>query len=239
MKLLFSLGVIGLVSAESWKVDSQVDWEKVLSESAELEIKNGMVEPTASKIVIATKIQSFEEKKSPSTITLSQSPVWLNWDPITNIGPANLSDAPVMLSLGPDNYWMFGRYKSMKSKRADVVKEAKLKGFDTPLKTTAWPNQFDAKGAEQKPLGGYHAWQSKDMVNWVHHGPVTDTKSKWMTTAEYIDGKAYFYYDFPNDQDPHLYIDDNLFDGKLGESKGMAFEDPSPGSDCAIIRDSR
>ena len=75
------------------------------------------------------------------------------------------------------------------------------------------------------------------MVHWVHHGPVSDRKAKWTTTAEYADGKLYLYYDFPNDQDPHVYVDDNLFDGKPGRDVGLAFKDPSDGSDVAMIRD--
>jgi len=75
------------------------------------------------------------------------------------------------------------------------------------------------------------------MVNWVHHGPVSDTEARWMTTAEQVGDKTYFYYDFPNDQDPHLIIDDDLTDGKMGKKMGMAFKDPSHGSDSAIIRD--
>ena len=39
------------------------------------------------------------------------------------------------------------------------------------------------------------------------------------------------------DQDPHLYIDDDLTDGLPGKDMGMAFKDPSDGSDCAFIRD--
>ena len=70
--------------------------------------------------------------------------------------------------------------------------------------------RHNAPGGLKKSKGGYHAWQSRDMVNWVHHGPITEGFSKWMTSAEYVDGKAYFYYDFPNDQDPHLYIDEDL-----------------------------
>ncbi len=42
---------------------------------------------------------------------------------------------------------------------------------------------------------------------------------------------------FPNDQDPHLFIDDDLTDGKPGKNMGLAFADPSDGSDCAVIRD--
>jgi len=75
------------------------------------------------------------------------------------------------------------------------------------------------------------------MVNWVHHGPVTPGFAKWVTTAEYVDGKTYVYYDFPNDQDPHLFIDEDLTDGKPGKNMGIALDDPSHGSDCAVIRD--
>jgi hypothetical protein len=75
------------------------------------------------------------------------------------------------------------------------------------------------------------------MLNWVHHGPVTPGFARWTTTAEQVGGKTYIYYDFPNDQDPHLFIDDDLTDGKPGKNMGLAFADPSDGSDCAVIRD--
>ncbi|MDB4638242.1 hypothetical protein OAF24_05020, partial [bacterium] len=57
------------------------------------------------------------------------------------------------------------------------------------------------------------------------------------TSAEYVNGKTYIYYDYPNDQDPHVYVDEDLTDGLLGENKGMAFKDPSHGSDAGFIRD--
>jgi hypothetical protein len=103
--------------------------------------------------------------------------------------------------------------------------------------TTRFPNQYDAPGGLKKRLGGYHAWQSRDMINWVHHGPITEGFSRWMTTAEYVDGKAYFYYDFPNDQDPHVYVDDDLTNGIPGTNMGIVFRDPTHGSDCGVIRD--
>jgi hypothetical protein len=142
----------------------------------------------------------------------------------------------VLLSLGPDNYWMFGRYGGIRPK--DFRSEpAHLEGFELPLQTTPFPKQYDAPGGRQPGRGGYHAWQSRDMVHWVHHGPVTEAFSKWVTTAEYQDGKVYIYYDYPNDQDPHLYVDDDLRDGKPGNNHGIAFADPSHGSDCGFIRD--
>ncbi|MFH5803726.1 hypothetical protein [Alienimonas sp. DA493] len=85
--------------------------------------------------------------------------------------------------------------------------------------------------------GGYHAWHSEDMKTWTHHGPVCGKRERWVTTAEYVDGAFYIYYDFPNDEDPHLIVDRDLRDGKMGEDRGMAFNDPSHGSDAGVLRE--
>ena len=171
-------------------------------------------------------MKNFTEKRSAKSITLSQSTEWLNWESVPNIGPANLGDAPVALQLGDGNYWMFGKYSKKKkgSKEGGDFQDAAatLEGFDIDLRTTPFKNQFNAPGGLKKPKGGYHAWQSKDMKNWVHHGAISDRKSRWMTTAEYVNGQFYFYYDFPNDQDPHLYIDEDLTDGVPGKNMGLA-----------------
>jgi hypothetical protein len=84
---------------------------------------------------------------------------------------------------------------------------------------------------------GYHSWHSTDMKKWSHYGPITTAVNRWVTSAEYVDGKFYIYFDKPNDEDPHLIIDDDLTDGKQGEEIGMVFNDPSHGSDMAIFRD--
>ena len=226
-------------SVDAWIVDSQEQWQQETESKEGLELTDGMARPSGKQATLLSKIKSFDSKRSAKSILVNQSPEWLNWEPVKNLGPANLGDAPVMLQLGPDNYWMFGRYRNRKNKKKGedfVAKEATLEGFDMPLKTTPFANQYDAPGASKPKLGGYHAWQSRDMKNWVHHGAITEKFAKWMTTAEFVDGKAYFYYDFPNDQDPHVYVDDDMFDGVPGENKGMAYDDPSHGSDCAIIR---
>ncbi|MDF7801303.1 hypothetical protein P4C99_17625 [Pontiellaceae bacterium B1224] len=231
------LMVAAMGHAESgWVIESQSDWLENLGTKSGLNIEEGMVSPAEKNAAFSSIMKRFDQKTSVQSIIIEQSPVWENWEPVSNIGPSNLGDAPVMLSLGPDNYWMFGRYNANK-KKGFSAQAATLEGFDIPLKTTPFENQYDAPGGLIKGQGGYHAWQSKDMVNWVHHGCVTPVKGKWMTTAEYADGKAYFYYDFPNDQDPHLIIDEDLTDGIPGKDMGLVFKDPSHGSDCTFIRD--
>lgn len=229
----------GCASAQTWTLDSEEEWKANTAAQSNLEFKDGKAAPTAGEATFKSVLKRFPNKRTIQSLTLSQSPEWLNWNPVGNVGPSNLDDAPVALQLGDGNYWMFGRYGSAKKAAgaAFTPEDATLEGFDVPLKTTPFPKQFNAPGGLGKSLGGYHAWQSRDMVHWVHHGPITDSKGKWMTTAEYADGKAYFYYDFPNDQDPHLMLDADLTDGKPGTDMGLAFKDPSHGSDCVFIRD--
>ncbi len=248
------------LQAQDWTIDTAEEWTQNITSSEGATVADGMVSPKAKKATIVTKVFSTNTKRSAASLTIDQSPIWQNWQPIQNLGPSNLGDAPVMLTLGPNNYWMFGRYLRKgsgkgkgkgKGKRAKdkqpaeqstpekkfVRQDATLEGFDVPLKTTPLANQFDAPGGLKPSKGGYHAWQSRDMKTWVHHGPITEQFSRWVTSAEYVDGKALIYYDFPNDQDPHVYVDEDLFDGEPGKNMGMAVKDPSHGSDAGFIRD--
>ena len=232
------LGLSGSASGKPWVIESQEEWTQAAASSEGLTIEEGLVAPAGKAATFTSRVQRFEKKRRAASVTIAQSPIWQNWEPIANLGPANMNDAPVFLSLGPDNYWAFGRYGKGKKGQGFKPEPAKLEGFeDTKLLTTQYANQFNAPGGLEQGRGGYHAWQSKDMVNWVHHGPVTEGFSRWVTSAEHADGKTYIFYDFPNDQDPHVYEDDNLFDGKPGKNLGIALKDPSHGSDAGFIRD--
>lgn len=219
-----------------WNIRSNQDWEQSADTSKKLRIEDGKLMPSAESAFFRSTVRGFPKKRTIASMVVEQSPAWQNWTAVEKVAPVNLQDAPVFLAIGPGNYWIFGRYG--RSRETDFVAEdATLDGFDLPLKTTPFPRQYDAPGGLKPGLGGYHAWQSRDMVHWVHHGPVSNRRARWVTTAEHIDGKTYIYYDFPNDQNPHLLIDSDLTDGEPGEDMGMAFKDPSDGSDCAIIRD--
>lgn len=219
-------------------IDSQEEWTKHTEINNTINISEGYIKPTDKEAAFSSTLIKQAKKRKLQSILFEQSPVWLNWQPTANIGTRDMRDAPVMISIEKGNYWMFAKYSgSGKRNKNFKPKKTRLEGFDIELLTTPVKNQFQAPGGLKKSTGGYHAWQSKDMVNWVHHGSITDKFAKWMTTAEYVDGKFYFYYDFPNDQDPHVYVDDDLTDGKPGKNMGLAFKDPSDGSDCTIFRD--
>ncbi len=109
---------------------------------------------------------------------------------------------------------------------------------DAPVFIPVADNDYWLLGRYQHDFeNGYHAWHSTDMKEWIHHGPVSTGENRWVTSAEYVDGKFYIYYDKPNDEDPHLIIDEDLTDGKQGKEMGMVLNDPSHGSDMAVFRD--
>jgi hypothetical protein len=236
--LVLSSGLsVSAADKNSWSINSSEEWKSNTQEIKGLTVENDLLSPTEKQGTFRSKLKSFKQKKSPQTLTISASTKWENWEGTKKkVTPPTLGDAPIFLVKGPNDYWLMGRNYggNPKNFKSQVVN---LEGFDIPLKTTPHPHLFNAPGAAQKNQGGYNAWQSRDMINWIHHGSVTAKHAKWSTTAEFVDGKAYIYYDFPNDQDPHLYIDDDLTDGKPGKDMGLAFKDPSDGSDCAIIRD--
>jgi hypothetical protein len=246
---IFSLCCLGTISqAGSWVIDQQADWQKQRAEQKGVEIKDGMVYPTAEEATFKSAIKSFDKKQSATSLVFDQSPVWHNWEGVPNVGPVNCQDAPVVLCLGDKDYWMFGRSGGFGPKRKKGTPQEKktapfkpqaasLDGYDIPLVTTPDAHQFNAPGGLKPNLGGYHAWHSRDMVNWVHHGAITESFSRWMTSAEHKDGTFYFYYDYPNDQDPHVYVDKDLTDGVPGENKGIVLRDPSDGSDAGFFRD--
>ena len=224
----------------SWRIDTTDEWQADASQIEGLKASDGLLALTGKQGLYRSRLRRFKDKRAAHTLTLTASTAWDNWEPTQRkVVPPTLADAPIFLAKGPKDYWLFGRYQIPKGSQATnfAPAPATLEGFSERLQTTPFPHLFDASGGLQKSLGGYHAWQSRDMLNWVHHGPVTTAKAKWATTAEFVDGKTYLYYDFPNDQDPHLVIDDDLFDGKPGEDMGRVFNDPTDGSDCAVIRD--
>lgn len=234
---LVAMGALSAMTAsgETWTIDSQAEWKENLAKKSGLEISEGMASPSGKSAVLSSVVKQFDEKRSAQSITFDQSTVWHNWNPIGQIGPNNVSNAPIFLRMGENDYWLFGAYR--KSKDAEPLASATLEGFDVPLMSTKNPHLFIAPGGVNPKRGGYYGWQSRDMVNWVFHGPMSPPQAGNATTAELVDGKVYIYYDYPNDQDPHLVIDADLTDGEPGEDMGMAFLDPSHGSDCAVIRD--
>ncbi|MEM6916234.1 MAG: hypothetical protein AAF491_06665, partial [Verrucomicrobiota bacterium] len=175
----------------SWDFSDPETWMESFSGGEGVRQESGGVSVESGEGTILTSLQAFEEKRSPSSVTVSQSPIWQNWNPIENLGPSNLRDAPVLLTLGPDNYWIFGRYgngqqRGKKGEKAIPLPKleaqpATLEGFDVPLQTTRFENVYDAPGGLKPGKGGYHAFQSRDMKTWVHHGPVTEGFSRWVT----------------------------------------------------------
>lgn len=105
-------------------------------------------------------------------------------------------------------------------------------GADAPVLVVAGEDDYWYLNA-RKSGGVYGAWHSTDMEEWTPYEGVLGVD--WVTTVEYADGQFYVYYDEPNDEDPHLIVDDDLTEE--GQRRlGRVFDDPSNGSDAGVFR---
>ena len=141
------------------------EWASAKGTFENLEWKDAMAHPTSEEASFQSKLQKFPAKRKAGSLEIRQSPMWKIWEPIDNIGPVNLNDAPVFLRMGEDDYWMFGRYRGKKRKGQKgkpapdefQPEKATLEGFDIELFTTPYANQFNAAGGLKPGKGGYHA----------------------------------------------------------------------------------
>jgi len=117
--VFFAGGQLQTASAQSqtaaWTIDSADDWKQNIESVEGATVKDGAVSPDKKTANVSTKVHKSDVKRSAKSLAVTQSAIWQNWNPVENIGPINLADAPVMLSLGPDNYWIMGHCKPQSS----------------------------------------------------------------------------------------------------------------------------
>ena len=128
MKLLSHALVATLLAgsrlqAADWTIETSDDWTQNIKSAEGAIVEAGSVSPKAKVASITTKVHSSDVKRSARSLVVSQLAIWQNWNPIENLGPTNLGDAPVLLTVGPGNYWMFGRYKGAQPRRKKGQKQ--------------------------------------------------------------------------------------------------------------------
>ncbi|MEQ9067159.1 MAG: hypothetical protein RLO18_10565, partial [Gimesia chilikensis] len=99
---LLSLSLTTIAVAEDWVIDTQQQWTAAANYQTHLEFKDGTAIPTDSKATFVSEVERFKQKHKAKSLVVAQSPLWQNWDPVANLGPVNLQDAPVFLPIGPD-----------------------------------------------------------------------------------------------------------------------------------------
>ena len=96
-----------VLGEESWSITTAAEWAAGVESSEGITIEEGVVSPSGKAGSLRTKMKSFKEKRSAKSLIIEQSALWQNWEAKPRIGPKNLRDAPVFLTKGPNDYWMF------------------------------------------------------------------------------------------------------------------------------------
>ena len=97
--IIFLVGALlgqALTAVEPVSIDTQADWAKAIADSEGVVVENGAVSPKGKTGQLKPTLHRFDSKRSASSLTIRQSAVWQNWNPIENLGPATQKDAPEM-----------------------------------------------------------------------------------------------------------------------------------------------
>jgi len=93
---------------EAWVIDSAAEWATNTDSSSNLNISDGLAEPSANVATFTSAMQVYPTRRQATEVTFTQSNAWDNWVPIGNVGPNGAGNAPVFLSIGNDDYYFFG-----------------------------------------------------------------------------------------------------------------------------------
>ena len=90
-----------------WVVDEAVDWTQATGSTTNLQLSEGFARPSAVSSAFTSVVRAFPNKRKATRLTFKQSPVWDNWVPLGyNIRNSIGTDAPVLIPVGPGNYYI-------------------------------------------------------------------------------------------------------------------------------------
>ncbi len=128
-----------------WTVATQAQWTAEMASSTGLEIKDGLVSPTAKTATFTSKLKTFSNKRSAKSLVVSQTVAWENWiESPKQLGP-KLRNAPILLPISKGNYWMFGCYSGGTNMALKSKTPVKIKGLDEEVYQTKTPNLYVSK----------------------------------------------------------------------------------------------
>lgn len=94
-----------------WQVSTEQAWKAVLAGDSQVSVAQGVLHPTQEKSVIRSQFYRVAVKQKASSMVLTQSPVWDNWQPAGNVGPEEARDALVFVPVSENNYYLLGSHK--------------------------------------------------------------------------------------------------------------------------------
>lgn len=171
------------IAGPNWIVDSADQWAQAIdNDISAFGVADGFATSLIDDSLFQSRVQAFTTKQMFHQLVIHQSKEWPaeQWQGPSVVDPSIYDDNDV----GPSN-------SSTGDRDAPV--------FLSPQDGDYWV--FDRGGDNR-----YHGYYSTDMINWVDKGRIGNDPEengfRWVTTAEYHDGKIFIYTDRPNDHDP-------------------------------------
>jgi hypothetical protein len=74
---------------DAWVIDTQDEWTAAAADKTGIEITDGVMAPTGETATFTSNVKRFDKKRKATSIVLDHSPIWQNWNPTENLGPAD------------------------------------------------------------------------------------------------------------------------------------------------------
>ncbi len=173
------------IAGPNWIIDSADEWAVAVDQdNSAFQVADGFATSLTDNSVFQSRIQAFTTKQTFQQMVIHQTKEWPadQWKGPSVVDPSIYDDNDI----GPSN-------SSTGDRDAPV--------FLSPQEGDYWV--FDRSGDNR-----YHGFHSTDMINWVDKGRIGNDPEengfRWVTTAEYHDGRIFIYTDRPNDHDPSV-----------------------------------
>ncbi|MDP0491955.1 MAG: Ig-like domain-containing protein [Verrucomicrobiota bacterium JB023] len=126
---------------ERWLIDDEEDWAAASAVVSSLKLEDGYAEPTGASSQFTSTLFTLSGKRKAKSLTFTQSPAWDNWTAIPDVQPDGANDAPVLVPVGPDNYYLLARDHSNNYYAAwhsEDMENWTYRGPVTPATTGRW-----------------------------------------------------------------------------------------------------
>ena len=97
---------------EFWSIQTVDEWKAAIESSEGVTIEKGVASPICEGRFPPNQIEGLQGRSARPNRLPSSSPRFGKTGKRSRvIGPKNLRDAPVFLTMGPGDYWMFGQVR--------------------------------------------------------------------------------------------------------------------------------
>lgn len=102
---------VDFIQGQRVVIETQEDWHQALKDSSEVKVVGNELHPIKTRSRIDSQFIKINPQQQLKSFTLTQSPVWNNWQEVDNVKPKGAWNALVFVPVSQGNYFILGQQK--------------------------------------------------------------------------------------------------------------------------------